>query len=174
MSSTRAIVFVLGTLGLAAMLGCSGGGAGTGGTGGSGTGASTSASASGSGGASPGEPQKPADLVTYVSGDPADADVTPQGPGLILMGGGPDVDAAFTWWKPIVNGGDVVVLRASGDGAYDDYLYQQIGGFDSVETLMVTTTDLANSDYVAWKIGSSSKPGPRDFATTGLPAGCHV
>jgi hypothetical protein len=22
--------------------------------------------------------------------------------------------------------------------------------------------------------GSSSKPGPRDFATTGLPAGCHV
>jgi hypothetical protein len=24
------------------------------------------------------------------------------------------------------------------------------------------------------KIGSSSKPGPRDFATTGLPAGCHV
>jgi hypothetical protein len=24
------------------------------------------------------------------------------------------------------------------------------------------------------KKGSSSKPGPRDFATTGLPAGCHV
>ena len=68
------------------------------------------------------------------------------------MGGGPDVDAAFAWWKPLVAGGDVVVLRASGDGAYDDYLYTQIGGFNSVETLLVTSTTLAESAYVAWKI----------------------
>jgi cyanophycinase len=95
---------------------------------------------------------KPAELVTYVTGNEADAAVTPQGPGLILMGGGTDVDAAFTWWKPRIAGGDVVVLRTSGADGYNDYLYSQIGGCDSVETLMVTTQALANSDYVAWKI----------------------
>lgn len=124
------------------------------------SGASSSASSSSSGGdgghgggdAGPSEPAKPPDLVTYVDGDPADAAVTPKGPGLILMGGGPDVDAAFTWWKPIVNGGDVVVLRTSGSNGYNSYLYQQIGGVDSVETMLVTTPALADSDYVTWKI----------------------
>jgi hypothetical protein len=68
-------------------------------------------------------PLPPAGLVHYVTGSDANADVTPTGPGLILMGGGTDVDAAFQWWKPRISGGDVVVLRASGADGYNDYLY---------------------------------------------------
>jgi cyanophycinase len=94
----------------------------------------------------------PADLVHYVTGNDADADVTPTGPGLILMGGGTDVDAAFLWWKPRITGGDVVVLRASGADGYNDYLYKTIGGCDSVETLLVTSKELANDPYVLSRV----------------------
>jgi cyanophycinase len=91
-------------------------------------------------------------LVHYVTGNDDDADVTPSGPGLVLMGGGTDVDAAFLWWKPLLAGGDVVVLRTSGEDGYNDYLYSAIGGVDSVETLLVTSKELANSDYVAFRV----------------------
>jgi cyanophycinase len=68
------------------------------------------------------------------------------------MGGGADVNAAFTWWKPYIAGGDVVVLRASGGGGYNSYLFNDIGGCDSVETLLVTSKALAEDPYVAWTI----------------------
>lgn len=108
--------------------------------------------AGGEGGAANIEPPVPAGLVYYVTGNAADADVTPQGPGLILMGGGVDVDESFQWAKPKIAGGDVVVLRTSGADGYNDYLYQDIGQVDSVETLLVTTQELANDPYVVWKI----------------------
>jgi len=93
--------------------------------------------------------------LSYLTGNDADAAVTPLGPGLILMGGGTDVDAAFSWWVPQVAGGDVVVLRTSGSDGYNDYLYQDIGGVDSVETLLVTTVALADSDYVADRLSKA-------------------
>ncbi len=113
---------------------------------------STTTGAGGQGGSADVAPPKPPGLTTWMTGDAADAAVTPTGPGLILMGGGTDVDAAFTWWKPYVNGGDVVVLRTSGSNGYNDYLYTEIGGVDSVETLLVTSVELANSDYVSFVI----------------------
>lgn len=114
------------------------------------SGATTSAS-TGTGGAL----EKPADLVDYVTGNDADADVAPAGPGLILMGGGTDVDAAFLWWKPKLAGGDVVVLRASGADGYNDYLFTDIGGVDSVQTMLVTTTALADDPWVADRIAKA-------------------
>lgn len=75
-----------------------------------------------------------------------------QGPGLILMGGGTDVDEAFHWAKLKIGGGDVVVLRTSGADGYNDYLYKDIGQVDSVETLLVTTKEMANDPYVIWRI----------------------
>jgi cyanophycinase len=68
------------------------------------------------------------------------------------MGGSTDVDAAFEWWKPYVAGGDVVVLRTSGSDGYNDYLHSQIGGIDSVETLLVTSRSWADHEYVAWRV----------------------
>src|SRR6476469_3276226 len=51
-----------------------------------------------------------------------------------------------------IGGGDIVVLRASGADGYNDYLYTEIGGVDSVETLLVTSTELADSAYVSFAI----------------------
>lgn len=68
------------------------------------------------------------------------------------MGGGVEPDEAFVWWQPYVNGGDVVVLRTSGADGYNDYLFTQIGGIDSVETLLVDTRALANDPYVRYRL----------------------
>ncbi len=100
-------------------------------------------------------PPKPPGLTTYFVGNSDDADIEPSGPGLILMGGSTDVDAAFVWQLQYIAGGDVVVLRASGAGGYNDYLYTEIGGVDSVETLLVTSQALAHEPYVAWKIAQA-------------------
>lgn len=97
-------------------------------------------------------PDKPAGLESYLSGDDGDAALRPSGPGLIVMGGGTDVDEAFTWQLQYIGGGDVVVLRSSGSDGYNDYLFTEIGGVDSVETLLVTSTQLANDPYVAWTV----------------------
>jgi len=68
------------------------------------------------------------------------------------MGGGSDVDAAFSWWSGLIAGGDVVVLRTSGSDGYNDYLFESFGTVDSVETMLVVTSALANDPYVAWRI----------------------
>lgn len=94
----------------------------------------------------------PRGLVSYITGDPTDLEVTPAGPALLLLGGGTDVDHAFAWWRDLLRGGDVVVLRTSGADGYNAYLYDEVGGCDSVETLLVTTRALADSDYVAQRL----------------------
>lgn len=96
-------------------------------------------------------PMPPPGLQRWLVGEPADA-VTTTRRGLILMGGGTDVDAAFVWQRDRIGGGDVVVLRASGADGYNDYLLTDIGGVDSVETLLVDTPALAAAPYVAWVI----------------------
>jgi cyanophycinase len=101
--------------------------------------------------ATPSDPPPPR-MKRWLTGDPADADVAPAGPGLILMGGGTEPDEAFHWWRPLVNGGDVVILRTSGEDGYNAYLYEQIGGVDSVETLRVDRRALAEDPYVAWRV----------------------
>jgi len=68
--------------------------------------------------------------------------IAPHGPGLVLMGGGADVDAAFHWMGRTVagpagsDGGDVVVLRASGDNDYDAYIHG-LARFNSVRTIVL-------------------------------------
>jgi len=75
-------------------------------------------------------------------GAAADSTLRPHGPGLVLMGGSTDVDAAFRWMRrtiaglPDGNGGDVVVLRASGDNDYDSYI-AGLARFNSVRTVLL-------------------------------------
>lgn len=57
-------------------------------------------------------------------------------PGLVLMGGGTDVDAAFQWEIARAAVGDFVVIRASGADGYNQYIYD-FGGLDSVETFVI-------------------------------------
>lgn len=94
----------------------------------------------------------PAGLQRHLTGDGADAEVEPRGPALVLMGGGPDVDEAFRWWRRPLAGGDVVVLRTSGADGYNGYLFEEIGGCDSVETLLVTSRALADDPWVASRV----------------------
>lgn len=96
-------------------------------------------------------PLPPPALQRWLVGDPADV-VTTTRRGLILMGGGTDVDAAFAWQRDRIGGGDVVVLRASGADGYNDYLFTDIGGVDSVETLLIDTPAMAAQPYVGWAI----------------------
>jgi cyanophycinase len=68
-------------------------------------------------------------------GAPTDAVVTPS-PALLLAGGGGDVDEAMRWWVRHAAEGDLVVLRASGGDAYNDYFFRELGEtLNSVETL---------------------------------------
>jgi cyanophycinase len=87
---------------------------------------------------------------SFIVGNPADA---PQSPnltsGLVLMGGGTDVDAAFQWMCQRAGGGDFVVIRTTGTDAYNPYIQQLCPQMDSVETLIITSTAGANASYVS-------------------------
>ena len=82
-----------------------------------------------------------------LTGDTADVNTTVNG-GLVLMGGGKDVDAAFQWMIARSGGGDVVILRASGTDAYNPYI-SKLGQVNSVETLKIDSRELAENDTVA-------------------------
>jgi cyanophycinase len=99
-------------------------------------------------------PAKPSGLTTFLTGavtNSCPALTAGQG-SLLLMGGGTDVDAAFSLRVgPQIKGGNVVVLRTSGTNAYNSYL-QGLTNAASVETLIVDTATKANSAYVEWAI----------------------
>ena len=103
-------------------------------------------------------PAKPRGLVTYFVGNPIDSQQVPVGgPAVILMGGGPEVDSAFQKQVyPVVNGGDIVVLRRDERDGYQDYLFNMSVPAhlkpNSVETLVVKTRDHANSAYVDYVV----------------------
>ena len=71
--------------------------------------------------------------------------------GTVLMGGGSDVDAAFTWMISKSGGGDFVVIRATGTSAYNNYILG-LGPANSVETFLVNSTSLANDSSIVQAI----------------------
>lgn len=77
------------------------------------------------------------EYTTYWSGNVDEAEgVGAIYGGLLLMGGGGDVDEAMRAFLRWAGGGDVVVLRASGSDGYNDYLYEELGvPVDSVLTI---------------------------------------
>lgn len=85
-----------------------------------------------------------------ITGDTADV-VTTTTAGYVLMGGSTDVDAAIKWMLKRSGGGDVVVIRASGTDAYNDYMYD-LYPVNSVETLLIDSKAKANRQSTADKI----------------------
>lgn len=71
----------------------------------------------------------------WITGNAADATPASTRAGLLLSGGGGDVAAAWKWFVNCAGGGDIVILRASGGDGYQKYVYETIGGVDSVETI---------------------------------------
>ncbi|MDZ5461059.1 cyanophycinase [Azohydromonas lata] len=89
----------------------------------------------------------------YLTGSAADRVLpAPRRAGAALMGGEADVDGAFRWLVQRAGGGDFVVIRASGDDGYQSYVFDTIGGVDSVETLVVATRDAANDPFVVDRV----------------------
>lgn len=82
-----------------------------------------------------------------IKGDPADVSTPTQG-AVALVGGGGVPASVFEWMIKKSGGGDVVVLTASASNVYNDLIYD-IGGVNSVETLNITSRELADNDSVA-------------------------
>lgn len=118
------------------------------------------------------EVAKPIPLFSYYAvGDvnaAVNAPASRPAPSFVLMGGGPDVDAAFRWLVQRAgvtrgSGGRFVVIRARGTDAYNPYIFysdetlstsgivadQWVGGaslgLTSVETLVIPSVKAANS-----------------------------
>lgn len=95
---------------------------------------------------------KPSDPVVRsasigIVGDAADVQTNTKS-GIVIMGGGTDVDNAFRWMIDRSGGGDVVVIRATGTDAYNAYI-KGLGNVNSVETLKIDSRKLADDDGVA-------------------------
>lgn len=89
-------------------------------------------------------------FTAFIVGNAADVQQSPTlSPGLVLMGGGSDVDAAFQWMCERAGGGDFVVIRTTGTDAYNPYIQQLCPQMDSVETIIITSVTGANSAYVS-------------------------
>ena len=83
----------------------------------------------------------------FRSGNSGDA-VTQPHPGYALMGGGTDLDEAFRWMCNKAAGGDFLVLRATGDDAYNPYV-AGLCKLNSVATLVIPDKAAANDPRVA-------------------------
>ncbi len=92
------------------------------------------------------------DYAYTVVGNANDVMVNPLSSGLALVGGGTDVDEVFRWMGAKANGGDFVVLRATGTGAYNSYIDKLVPALDSVATLVISTIAGANDSFVAQTI----------------------
>lgn len=85
---------------------------------------------------------------SYLTGDGADVS-TETTFGVVLMGGSTDVDEAMQWMIERSGGGDFVVIRTSRSDGYNDYIYSELGGVNSVETLVVDSRSKAKSSTVS-------------------------
>lgn len=83
--------------------------------------------------------------VLYQTGATEDLQVTPEF-GALLMGGSSEPDDAMAWLLKRANGGDVVVLRASGSDGYNNYFYSEIGGVHSVRSYVFNSREDAFDD----------------------------
>jgi cyanophycinase len=86
----------------------------------------------------------------YLTGSAADVQTRTTG-GLMLSGGGGDVDEAFDWFIKRAGGGDIVVLRASGSDGHNKYI-PKIGAVDSVETLVAKNDKAFRDPEVVSKV----------------------
>ncbi|MGC1630992.1 MAG: cyanophycinase, partial [Gelidibacter sp.] len=73
----------------------------------------------------------------FLTGNATDVATNHQS-GICLMGGNIDQREAMKWFLTQANGGDVVVLRASGGDGYNNFMYSQLGvTINSVRTFLI-------------------------------------
>lgn len=90
--------------------------------------------------------------TSWFTGSTSDLITEPLG-GVCLMGGATEQDEAMKWFLQQADGGDVLVLRASGSNGYNDYLYSGLGiSVNSVETILFNNATASNESYIHEKI----------------------
>lgn len=94
--------------------------------------------------------------VEYKTGN-TDTDVTTNHKaGVCLMGGRSEQDDAMKWFLNQTDGGDVVVLRASGSDGYNDYFFTDLGvTINSVITFVINNVAGATDPYVLEKVANA-------------------
>lgn len=81
-------------------------------------------------------------------GSESNIETTPEF-GILLAGGAQDNNDGMRWLAQRANGGDVVVLRASGGGGYNNYILTQLGEeINSVTTIIIESNAQANDSEV--------------------------
>jgi cyanophycinase-like exopeptidase len=91
----------------------------------------------------------------YHTGSTVDA-TTNQEPGVCMMGGASEHDDAMIWFLNKADGGDVVVLRASGSDGYNDYFYTDLGvTINSVTTFVINNVAGATDPYVLQRVANA-------------------
>ncbi|TVQ10590.1 MAG: T9SS C-terminal target domain-containing protein [Bacteroidetes bacterium] len=84
----------------------------------------------------------------FRTGSPDNVDSIPEF-GLLLAGGSSDNDDGMRWLAEKANGGDVVVLRASGSDGYNNYIYSGLGvHVNSVTSILITSSAQAENPEV--------------------------
>lgn len=68
--------------------------------------------------------------------------------GVLFEGGGTDVNEAYRWMCGHANGGDFLVLRATGTADYNPYIHRLCPGLNSVSTLKITSRLGARQPFV--------------------------
>lgn len=90
--------------------------------------------------------------TSYLVGNQNDVVTNPAG-GVCLMGGATEDDNAMKWFLQRANGGDVLVLRATGANGYNTYLYSDLGiPVNSVETIVCNNAQAGSDPYVVQRI----------------------
>ena len=93
--------------------------------------------------------------TSYFTGNTTDV-ITNPGGGVCLMGGATEDDNAMSWFLNQANGGDVIVLRASGSDGYNDYLYTDLGvTVNSVETIVFNNATASSETYIHNRINEA-------------------
>lgn len=90
--------------------------------------------------------------TSYFTGSAIDKITFPKG-GICMMGGATEHDEAMKWFLQRSDGGDILVLRASGSDGYNDYLYSELGiAVNSVESIVFNNASASNETYIQNKI----------------------
>ena len=93
--------------------------------------------------------------TSYFLGNVSDVVTYPKG-GVCLMGGATEHDEAMKWFLQQADGGDVLVLRATGSNGYNDYMLNQLGvGINSVETIVCNNANASQEAYLQQKINQA-------------------
>ena len=94
------------------------------------------------------EPNFQPQYNSFFTGNKDDKIGLPKG-GICLMGGSRENDNAMRWFLNQADGGDILVLRASGSNGYNDYMYSDLGvDINSVESIIVNNRYASIDPYI--------------------------